>query len=249
MRLNVAVFLTLTLVGCGTVEQATTNILPASSAHPPKALQAFSPTADVRLLWQANAGRGSGKDYVRINPHVDDNLIFVAGGNALWEATLSIPQGTNDFTRMTDVDGKLKAQGAALFAASYNGQIAGIDMRNGNIGWSAPYSSYTGVDAAPNGLYTTNAIGDLWKLNPQSGTPLWKMDDLEYRQPTAPTVVGNYLVVGDAEGYLHWVNASSGQLAARSRGDSAGYIAAPIQDGNVVYTLGRGGVLSAFGAQ
>jgi outer membrane protein assembly factor BamB len=385
MRLSIAAFLALALAGCGTIEQATSDILPASEAHPPKALKEFAPAARVQVLWQASAGRGSGKDYVRINPYVDDSLIFVAGsnaasawnktnggrvwqtpidgditggvnggdgnvylgtgngnavaldrqsgqirwkvplssevlavsparngvvvfrtgdghlyglssqsgerlwqqarqgstislrgagtpivagsmviagfdsgvvtafdmqnGNALWEATLSIPQGTNDLTRMTDVDGKLKAQGAALFAASYNGQIVGIDMRNGNIGWSAPYSSYTGVDADPNGLYTTNASGDLWKLNPQSGAPLWKMDDLEYRQPTAPTVAGNYLVAGDAKGYLHWVNASSGQLAARSRGDSAGYIAAPVQDGGVVYALGRGGVLSAFGVQ
>ncbi len=168
-------------------------------------------------------------------------------GHALWEVTLSVARtGGSDIDRITDVDGKLKALGEALFAASYNGQIAGINMRNGTIGWSAPYSTYAGIDADANGLYTTGAKGEVWKLEPRSGKPLWKMDDLERRQPTAPTIIGNYIVVGDQEGFLHWVSITNGQMAARTRGDTAGYTMPPVLDGNVLYAFGRGGLLSAY---
>jgi len=150
---------------------------------------------------------------------------------------------------MTDVDGEMKALGEALFAASYNGRIAGINMRDGSVAWAAPYSSYTGVDADPNGLYTSNDAGDLWKLEPLSGNPVWKMDDLQRRQPTAPALLGQYLVIGDYQGYLHWINTSNGQVAARSQGDKTGYTVAPVKDGNVVYTLGKSGLLAAFSVQ
>ncbi|QLQ31544.1 MAG: outer membrane protein assembly factor BamB [Candidatus Thiothrix singaporensis] len=170
-------------------------------------------------------------------------------GRALWEIPLSVPRGSSDLDHMTDVDGKMKTLGEALFAASYNGQIAGINMRTGGVAWAEPYSSYTGVDADPNGLYTSSDEGDLWKLDPQTGHPLWKMDDLERRQPTAPTLMGNYIVVGDKEGYLHWINTGTGQFAARVRGDSAGYTVAPELDGSVVYTFGKSGLLSAFSIQ
>lgn len=167
-------------------------------------------------------------------------------GKGLWEITLSVPRGSSDLDRMTDVDGEMKALGEALFAASYNGRIAGINMRTGSVAWAAPYSSYTGVDVDSNGLYTSSDTGDLWKLAPLSGNPLWKMDDLQHRQPTAPTLLGQYLVVGDYQGYLHWINTSNGQIAARVQGDKAGYTVAPVKDGNTVYTLGKNGLLSAF---
>ncbi|HPY41516.1 MAG TPA: PQQ-binding-like beta-propeller repeat protein, partial [Thiolinea sp.] len=65
-------------------------------------------------------------------------------GTGLWEAILSVPRGSNDLDKITDVDGRIKQVGSALFAASYNGQIAGIRLQDGALGWAKPYSSYVG---------------------------------------------------------------------------------------------------------
>lgn len=376
-----AVLAALLISGCSTFQQ----VLPAKDMNPPKALKEFKPTVGVKTLWQVSTGSSAGKDYVRINPYIDENTVIVAGGRsvsawnknngaklwqvgldeelsggvsgtgslilvgsnnggafaldrqsgkvvwkqrltsevvaisppangiaafrtsdgrlsglnlqsgevlwqqvrqgsplslrgastpvtvggmviagfdsgvvtafdmqsgrALWEATLSVPRGQGDLDSVTDVDGKMKAVGEALFAASYNGLIMGINMRDGKPAWSAPYSSYSGLDADANGVYTTSVSGLFWKLDPQTGKPVWKMDDLERRQLTAPTIVGNYVVVGDYKGVLHWINTSTGLLSARVQGDPAGYTVAPVLDGNVVYTLGRSGVLSAVALQ
>lgn len=166
-------------------------------------------------------------------------------GTGLWEAILSVPRGSSDLDKIIDVDGRIKQVGSALFAASYNGQIAGIRLQDGALGWSQPYSSYAGVDADASGLYSTDVEGNVWKINPQSGAPLWKMDDLQGRTPTAPTILGNYLVVGDYAGYLHWINSSNGQTVARLQADTAGYTVPPVSDGQVIYTFGKSGVLAA----
>lgn len=381
-RLAALLLPALLVVGCSSVEEIATNVLPPSEARPPQALNDFRPEIRVRTLWQQETGSRSHEPHLRLTPAIDGNTLFVAGGNtvsawdkttgkprwqkhlnttisggistgegavyfgtsggtavaldqrsgemrwnsplhseilaispaqsgrvvfrtsdgrlhglsahsgesfwrktrsgkalalrgagtpilvgsmvvagfdsgvvtafdlqsgnALWEATLAIPSGNGEFGAMTDVDGKLSAVGEALFAASYNGQIAGINMRSGIMVWSAPYSSSTGVTADNSGVYTSNAAGNVWRLEPRTGSPQWKLDALVGRSPTAPALAGNYVVIGDNEGYLHWVNRTTGQLAARTRGDSAGYTAAALQDGNVTYTLGRGGLLSAF---
>ncbi|MFZ1386463.1 MAG: outer membrane protein assembly factor BamB [Thiolinea sp.] len=170
-------------------------------------------------------------------------------GTGLWEAILSVPRGRNELDKITDVDGRLKQVGSAIFAASYNGQIAGIRLQDGALGWSQPYSSYVGVDADANGLYSADVEGNVWKVNPQTGVPIWKMDDLQRRIPTAPTLVSNYIVVGDHAGYLHWINTSNGQTVARLQGDTAGYTVPPVSDGQVIYTFGKSGVLAAHALQ
>lgn len=166
-------------------------------------------------------------------------------GTGLWEAILSVPRGSSDIDKIIDVDGRIKQVGSALFAASYNGQIAGIRLQDGALGWSQPYSSYAGVDADVSGLYSADVEGNIWRINPQTGAPIWKMDDLQRRTPTAPTLVAGYLVVGDYQGYLHWINTSNGQMVARLQGDTAGYTVPPVSDGQVIYTFGKSGVLAA----
>lgn len=166
-------------------------------------------------------------------------------GTGLWEAMLALPQ-SGEASQLSDVDGQMKVVGSALFASSYNGQIAGIRLQDGTIAWSQPYSSYSGLDADTNGLYATSKLGNVWKLDPQTGQAIWKMDDLERREPTAPTLQGDYLVLGDRDGYLHWVNTQNGNMVARLRSDPAGYTVAPVNVNQVVYTFGKSGVLAAY---
>lgn len=168
-------------------------------------------------------------------------------GKQLWEATLSVPRGSNDLDRITDIDGRIKVINTGIFAASYNGQIAGLGVATGNIGWSQPFSTHVGVDVDPQGqgLYASSKTGNVWKIEPRTGAPVWKVDDFQRRKLTAPTLLGNYVVVGDFQGYLHWINTTNGQVSARLRSDPSGYTVPPVADGNAVYTFGRSGVLAA----
>ena len=47
------------------------------------------------------------------------------------------------------------------------------------------------------------------------GRQTWVNKELSYRNVTGVTVANQYIVVGDAEGYLHWLDRESGQFVAQ----------------------------------
>lgn len=168
-------------------------------------------------------------------------------GQPVWEVTLTLPRGRTELERIIDVDGKIKALGSALFATSMNGSASGINIENGNTAWSKSFSSSTGVSVDPQGLYSSDNDGNVWRMNPQTGDPIWKMDDLQRYEPTLPALMGSsLLVIADKKGNVHWVNSITGIFVARSKGDPSGYSVEPEIDGKSLYAIGKNGLLSKF---
>ncbi len=170
-------------------------------------------------------------------------------GHAIWEAILGVPRGRTELDRIVDIDGKLALVGSTLYAATYNGQIAAVDVNSGGVRWSHGYSTDTGVAADGSTLYTVSEKGDVFKLNAQNGKPIWKMDDLVRRFATAPSIIGSHIVIADEKGYLHFINRSTGKFANRIKADKHGYSVAPIIEGNRVYALSRSGLLTVIQLQ
>jgi outer membrane protein assembly factor BamB len=75
---------------------------------------------------------------------------------------------------------------------------------------------------------------------------MWKQAKLNNRKLSAPAVLGKYIVVGDFEGYLHWLSPEDGRMLARSRVGSSPISTPPVIDGSVAYVLGDGGELAAI---
>jgi outer membrane protein assembly factor BamB len=63
---------------------------------------------------------------------------------------------------------------------------------------------------------------------------------------TAPVVTGNYVVVGDAQGVLHWLSKNDGSFAGRIEVNQAGFFANPVSQNDIVYTMTKNGYLSAY---
>ena len=59
----------------------------------------------------------------------------------------------------------------------------------------------------------------------------------------------DWVVVGDAEGYVHFLRREDGQFAARLRIDSDGIIAQPVATPDAIYVYGAGGELAALTVQ
>ena len=57
---------------------------------------------------------------------------------------------------------------------------------------------------------------------------------------------GNYAVVGDLEGYVHWLSLSDGSFSARQRLGKRPVESAPVVAGNVVYVEDAGGRIGAY---
>ncbi len=166
-------------------------------------------------------------------------------GEKKWEVALAKARGTTELDRIIDIDGKLISLGTVLFGASLHGQIRGIDLAKNKTTWSQPFSTSTGINANPQGLYSSDDQGNIWRIQPNTGEPVWKMDDLQRYEPTLPALAGDsLLVIADKKGNIHWVNAKTGLFVARHQSDPAGYSVEPEVNGRSVYSISKSGVLT-----
>ncbi|QKT02713.1 outer membrane protein assembly factor BamB [Ectothiorhodospiraceae bacterium 2226] len=180
--------------------------------------------------------------------------LTLAEGGVLWELPLGVPRGRNELERMVDIDADPLVVGPLVFAASYQGRVGAIELESGRAVWARDISVHAGLatDARPRGpavvgaVYVTDADDHLWALDARTGETLWRQDELRGRRLSGPAVHGDYVVVGDYQGYLHWFAREDGRLVARERADRRGVLAAPVVEGEYLYVHGRGGRLSAW---
>ena len=59
-------------------------------------------------------------------------------------------------------------------------------------------------------------------------------------------MLGDYVVVGDSEGYMYWISQTTGKIVAMQEVDDDGLYATPIIDGGLIYIQTRGGELVAI---
>jgi len=69
------------------------------------------------------------------------------------------------------------------------------------------------------------------------------------RGVTAPVAVGDRAVVGDYQGYLHWMNLDDGRIVARTRAGSGAIVTRPVLHDGVLYAVSANGQVSAIRAR
>jgi outer membrane protein assembly factor BamB len=167
-------------------------------------------------------------------------------GDKLWEQKLASGEGRTDIERMNDADGGVVLDGSTLYAAAYHGSLTAVDGPSGRPLWARPFSSYTSLALAGNSLFGVNTDSQVWAFDKSSGSDMWKNDELKYRWLTAPAVQGDYVVVGDIEGYVHWLQTGDGALAARERLSKKAVRAQPVVAGSLVYVEDVEGHIAAY---
>lgn len=167
-------------------------------------------------------------------------------GEKLWEQTLASGEGRTEIDRLNDADGSILLDGTTLYGAAYHGNLVAVDGPSGRPLWSRPFSTFTSVDVAGNALYGVNEDSQVWAFDKNGGADMWKNDKLKYRWLSAPAVQGSYVVVGDVEGYVHWLQTSDGALAARERLSKKPIRAQPLVVGDTVYVEDVKGRIGAY---
>ena len=163
-----------------------------------------------------------------------------------WEKHITVPSGRSELERMVDVDADPLVYSGTVYGAAYQGDVAAMGEGSGKIFWKRKMSVYNNMAVNWQQLVVTDARGHVWSLDPDSGAARWRQQALQNRGVTAPAIQGDYTVVGDNEGYLHWLSSSDGSMAARMDiGDAI--VAAPIVADDVLYSLTSGGKLVALG--
>ncbi len=172
--------------------------------------------------------------------------INLRDGEPVWEVPVSIPKGRSELERMSDVDGEFAYLDGIVFAASFNGRVVAIDLDTGKTQWTKDLSSYAGLSVDRERVYVTDADDSVWGLDISTGATLWRQDKFLYRELTAPQVMGNYIVVGDYDGYLHWLSKEDGKIIGRDNVAGDKIEVAPIIINNRAYVLANNGSLSVL---
>ncbi|MGP8306351.1 outer membrane protein assembly factor BamB [Vibrio sp. YIC-376] len=163
---------------------------------------------------------------------------IVERGQLIWQQPVGTPKGATEIDRLVDVDSSPIVLGGVLFTVGYNGQLVAIDLRSANPIWKRNYSSSTNMATDGSRLFVITEKDHVVAVDARSGTELWENSLLEHRQLTAPVVIGNYVVVGDSLGYLHWIDRSTGDFVAQQYVDDSGFAVGPtlLSDGYVLTT-------------
>ncbi len=169
-------------------------------------------------------------------------------GLPLTEKTIAPPHGRTEIERLIDIDSEPKIFGDTLYLVAYRGSVAAIDMRGGNQIWNRPLSSYAGLDVDTRQVYVSDDTDAVLALDRRDGGTIWKQAELTGRRLSAPAATDDYVVVGDFEGYLHWLNKEDGRIVGRIRAGGKDIITPPVTAGNTVFVFGKNGALSAFRA-
>lgn len=141
----------------------------------------------------------------------------IEDGLRVWEQVVAEPDGRNELERMADIDGEIQVGLDALYAVSYKGQMLALDPTSGRPLWNRETGSYAGLALLPRQVVMADNSGIVWSIDRASSSALWRQEALGNRWLTSPAVHGDHIVVGDLEGYLHWLRADNGEIAARQR--------------------------------
>ena len=166
-------------------------------------------------------------------------------GQLLWDQPVSVPSGRTELERLTDIDASLLEGDDAVYVLSFGGELAALEPGSGQIMWRRSIKSYTGAAQSENLLFATDADGVIWALDAHTGAAAWKQDALLYRRLSPPAVIAGRIVVGDLDGYLHFVDPRDGKIVARIRVGSDPIVAAPVANDNVLYVMNTDGKIAA----
>ena len=167
-------------------------------------------------------------------------------GSVLWEATVTPPHGRTELERLSDIDSEVLVSGQNAYAVGFQGRVAMLALDTGQIWWSHELSSYRGMTLDDDTLYVSTAEGSVVALRARTGAEIWRQNVLQYRGLSAPGHTQDSVVVGDYQGYVHFLDKASGGLQARTRAGSARISAPPVAVGNLVLVVNDRGQISAF---
>lgn len=172
--------------------------------------------------------------------------LSLADGRALWEQPVAMPDGRTELERMGDIDGAPVVDGGVVIASSYKNRTMAFEGPSGRPLWAADSGGPGSVGLAADRLVVSDAAGTVWGIDKYVGTAYWQQPTLARRSLSPAVVHGDHAVVGDFDGYLHWMRLSDGEFTARTRASRSAIAAHPVVADGIMVVQDVDGDLSAW---
>lgn len=202
-----------------------------------------SPSLTVR--GNASVLAGPGVVFVGNDDGTVDTLAM-QDGRPLWSQAIGVPEGRTELQRMADVDGTPVLEDRILYATSFKNETMAIDGPTGRPVWSRDHGGAGAVGVSSGLVVVADNAGSVWGLDKGTGSAMWSQAALARRSLTGAAIQGDYAVVGDYKGYLHWLRLDNGELAARERAGHDALVGQLIVVDGILLVQNTDGKLIAF---
>lgn len=174
------------------------------------------------------------------------SAVLINQGQLIWQQRISQPSGATEIDRLNDVDTTPVIVGEVVYALGYHGNLTALDLRSGQILWKRELGSVNDFIVDGDRIYLVDQDDRIVALNTSGGVSIWRQSELLHRNLTAPALYNGYLVIGDAEGYMHWVNTTDGRFVSQQKVDSSGFLSNPVVASDKLLIQAKDGEVYAF---
>jgi len=174
------------------------------------------------------------------------NAVLMQQGQLIWQQRISQATGPTEIDRLSDVDTTPVIVNGVVYALAYNGNLTAMDLRSGQVMWKRELGSVNDFVVDGNRIYLVDQNDRLLALSTDGGVTLWTQSDLLHRLLTAPALYNGSLVVGDSEGYMHWIDPSNGSFVAQEKVDGSGFLTEPVVADGKLLIQAKDGTLYAI---
>ena len=174
------------------------------------------------------------------------SAVLMQQGQMIWQQRISQATGSTEIDRLSDVDTTPVIVNGVVYALAYNGNLTALDLRSGQIMWKRELGSVNDFVVEGNRIYMVDQNDRLLALSTEGGVTLWTQSDLLHRLLTAPALYNGSLVVGDSEGYMHWIDPENGRFVAQQKVDSSGFLTDPVVADGKLLIQAKDGTLYAI---
>ena len=167
-------------------------------------------------------------------------------GSVRFEVAVASPRGTNEVERLADLVAPLARVGDVVCARSFQAAVGCINAERGSLNWTKVSGGTRGVAADDQYVFGADASDRLTAWRAASGEVAWTSDKLMHRSLSAPLIVGQTVVFGDADGTLHFLSRDKGDAMLRLPTDGSAILAAPVASGSTMLVVTKAGGVFAF---
>ena len=172
-------------------------------------------------------------------------MIYPDSGAIRLELPVTLNEGKSELERIVDIDGRSIIVNNLLVAASYQGNLTAINLRDGRPAWQEEISSVKDLTSNGNRIIAVDSKGLVKAFGTATGARIWEQEDLKLRKLTAPASISNLVAIGDFEGYIHLLNAQSGNFEGREK-VSRNAITEIVSQGNYLLVVDASGRVQKF---
>lgn len=224
---------------------AVSRLVQAFDAETGRLLWTFDRPGDALTLGQPNV-LAAFKDTLVVGQGARLTGLDPLRGTVRWEAALANPRGANEVERLADLVGPPVRVGNLICTRAFQAGVGCADADRGTSVWTRNIGGWQSVGGDDQVLVAGDASDRLsaWRL--LTGESLWSSERLLHRQLGGIAVGGQLAVVGDAAGYVHFLDKRTGEPMLRLATDGSPVVGAPALAGTTLVVVTRAGGIYGF---